>query len=91
MVVTQTSINSYIALLPELNNMENRVFEVFKNAPKGCRLTDRDIAKFLQCTINRVTGRRNKLVKKGYLEPAGVTYDFETNIHVQTWRLSQGV
>ena len=95
MGTAQTTIESFKILQPELNNLpdlnnrENAIFEVFRKAK--CRLTDRDIAKFLGWSINRVTPRRGDLAKKGYIEEAGLDYDFETNRRVQTWRLTNRV
>lgn len=87
MGIRQSSISSYIIALPTLNAKQNVVFEAFLKA--NCRITDRDLSKFLGWSINTVTPRRGELVKMGYVEDAGLTFDYETNRRVMTWRLKR--
>lgn len=87
MTVTQTSLASFKAVLPHLNDKQNVMLEAFKKA--NCRITDRDLAKFLGWSINTVTPRRGELLKLGYIEEAGLTFDYETNRRAMTWRLKR--
>jgi DNA-binding MarR family transcriptional regulator len=94
MKVTQTSLASYKVFLheaelnkPKLHPKQEVMLAAFKKA--NCRVTDRDLAKFLGWSINTVTPRRGELVKLNLIEEAGLTFDYETNRRAQTWRLKR--
>jgi FixJ family two-component response regulator len=65
----------------ELSEKENMVYQVLKTKPA----TDREIAKTLGWSINRVTGRRNKLVEKRMVVEGGTVWDDETKRTVIYW------
>lgn len=50
------------------------------------KCNDRQIAKYLEWPINRVTGRRGELVNGGIIEPAGKHYDPVSKLIVNYWR-----
>lgn len=94
MTVTQTSLSSYKVFLqeaqiakPKLHPKQEIMLSAFKKA--NCRITDRDLAKFLGWSINTVTPRRGELVKLNLVEEAGLTFDYETNRRAMTWRLKR--
>lgn len=68
----------------ELNGKELAVYVILKNRTNA---TDREIAKALGWSINRETGRRNKLVEKGMVEESGKVWDEETKRTVIVWKV----
>jgi len=68
----------------ELAAKEKIVYQLLK--AKG-PLTDRAMSKELNWTINRICGRRNKLVEKDMVQETGKVWDGETKRHVIIWRI----
>jgi hypothetical protein len=61
--VAQNSLFAFWNLQPKMTDREREVYNAARmyNRP----FTDKDIAKFMDWPINRITGRRGGLVKKG--------------------------
>lgn len=78
----QTSLVSY--RMNKGNTCEQRAYEII--ATHG-PLTDSDIAKLLRWEINRVTGRRNSLVRQGIVKKAGTIIKPDTNRPACLWGL----
>jgi hypothetical protein len=82
--VRQTSLLSYLELRKEdLGKKQLQVFEFISEYP-GC--SDREIVKGTGLEINCVCGRRNELVKMGYVVDDGVKHEIKTNRIVTKWR-----
>ena len=81
----QTSLFAYDELLRSgtINQKERDVLVVISNQPL---CTDREIADCLGWQINRITGRRNALAKKGIIVPDGVK-KYRTYRMAIAWRL----
>ena len=80
-----TQLESYHKFTEEeLNMKELTVFVVLKARGPS---TDRQLAKALDWSINRINGRRNKLVEKNMVEDAGKIWDAETERNVIVWRV----
>ena len=81
--IRQTSLLSYIELKKEdLGKRQLQVYEFISAYPK---CSDREIVKGTRMEINCVCGRRNELVKLGYVVDAGVKHDEITNRLVTIW------
>lgn len=81
--IRQTSILSYIELSKEdLGKKQLQVYKFISSYPK---CSDREIMKGTGLEINCVCGRRNELVKMGYVVDVGVKYDEQTNRLVTIW------
>ena len=80
----QTSLDAY----ENVNLGLNQTFVLNTIKKFNYPLSDRNIANHLGWTINRVTGRRNELVKLGLIESAG-TQKNEFNRSVHTWKLKK--
>lgn len=59
----QTSLDAYRSI-KDLNKKQKRVYEAIK-VLQPC--TDNRIARYFGVEINRITGRRNELVSKGFV------------------------
>lgn len=82
----QTKILSYFRLKDEngLGKAQSQVYSFISSYPK---CSDREIMKGTGLAINCVCGRRNELVKMGYVIDAGVKHDERTNRLVTIWRV----
>lgn len=68
--VRDTSLHAYrTEIEPTLPDREKAVYDVLKAADEN--LTNNEVAARLNWTINRVTGRTNNLVKRGWVESDG--------------------
>lgn len=85
-MVRDTSLEAY-RVHPKINPSRLRILqainylETFKLYP----ITDRNIAKFLDLDINRVTPRRGELLKAGLIEEVGKIKN-ENGISVMNYR-----
>lgn len=86
MGVTQTSIDSYKATLPHLNDKQDKLYSLFQLYPKNS-FSDRELAKLLDWPINTVTPRRGELYTKGLIEPSKIEWDHVTKRRVQKWKI----
>lgn len=81
-MIQQTSIDAYEEL--ELGKNQEIVMSLFD---RHGELTDNEIMRKLGWGINKVTGRRNELVKYGLVEDSGrVKEDFLTGRKNIIWR-----
>lgn len=78
-----TQLDSYHQFTEQdLTEMEFHVYDFLKkNGPS----TDRALAEKMNWTINRICGRRNKLVEKGMVVDTGKVWDEETKRNVIVW------
>jgi len=83
-VIQQTSLESYKAILPELSNKQQIVFEVIAKHPG---MSNHDISRFLHLEINTVTPRVNELREMGFVDYRGDKLDRATNRNVMTWEI----
>ena len=67
-MMQQTSMDAYQSIKGKLNHNEQIVFDQLQ-VSGGC--TDEKLSDLLGWSINRVTGRRNKLVEKGFVKKVG--------------------
>lgn len=77
--MSQTKIESYCELRKNplrLSLMQENVLRIIARNPY---IMDKDIAMKLGWSINRVTARRNELLKKNRIKEAGTRYDSRTN------------
>lgn len=81
----QTSLISYVQLNLDVEVLGKRQQDVytFICSHPGC--SDREIVRGLGLPINCITGRRNELIKMGFVKQQGVKYDAETNRYVCGW------
>lgn len=77
------SIESYYKFTPEQLNERRRV--VFYTVKANAPLTDKDIARILGWSINRVTPRRGELRDQGLIAEFGSRYDEKTSRHESLW------
>jgi hypothetical protein len=84
MPATQTSILSFIQLKDEqvLGKRQLMVYKFINFHPNS---SDREISQGCQLPINCVTGRRNELVRSGFVKQEGIKFDMETNRFVSSW------
>ena len=83
--MVDTSLEQYFNLKanPEkLDNMQLKVYEFIKNTPFCC---DKEIAEGLGIEINRVTPRRNELLKMEHITDLGKKKYNNRSVHV--WRV----
>lgn len=81
--VRKTQVDSFNELQTEINDRQKSVYSVL-TVHGNC--TNREIAKYLQWDINRVTGRVTELVSKGMVMAYGTHYDNETKRTVTLWK-----
>ena len=84
--VRKTQVDSFNELQTEINDRQKSVYSVL-TVHGNC--TNREIAKYLQWDINRVTGRVTELVNKGMVNAHGTKFDHETNRTVTVWKVSK--
>ena len=70
-MLRDTSLDNYVKLKEsgKLGQQEKKVYDLYKQYPQS---TDKEISEYSGLPINIVTGRRNKLVEKGYICDLGV-------------------
>ena len=83
MAVQQTSLMSYSTLRTEQLGAKQQKVLTFVSAHPRC--TDREIMNGTGLTINCICGRRNELVRFGFIKEDGTKYDDETNREVLAW------
>lgn len=81
--VRKTQVDSFNELQTEINDRQKSVYSVL-TVHGNC--TNREIAKYLQWDINRVTGRVTELVSRGMVMASGTHYDNETKRTVTLWK-----
>ena len=84
MTATQTSIMSYLQLKDE-QVLGKRQLAVYKYLGFHPNSSDREISQGCQLPINCVTGRRNELVRMGFVKQESIKFDAETNRFVSAW------
>ena len=86
MVVTQTSLRSYLELVnsKKLGINQKIVLEVFDQV-NGQYLSNMDIATMLGWSINRITPRVKELRNMEYLMHAGYKTQLQTGKKVMLW------
>ena len=67
-MMQQTSMDAYRTIKGKLNHKEQVVFDQVQ-VSGGC--TNEKLSDLLGWSINRVTGRTNKLVEKGFVKKVG--------------------
>ena len=67
-MMQQTSMDAYQSIRGKLNHNEQIVFDQLQ-VSGGC--TNEKLSDLLGWSINRVTGRTNNLVKKGFVKKVG--------------------
>jgi len=82
-MVTQTSINAYLDVLPDLGRRQKEVFEAIKRL---YTCSNAEISRFLGWAINRVTPRTYELRKKGVIYRCGIRQCKITGNNVNVWR-----
>lgn len=82
MTVRQTSLFAFQSL-NDLGSKQREVYEAIKQLGEAC---DLDVAFFLGWPINRVTGRRNELMKAGVIYESKVARTPRTNRTVTYWK-----
>lgn len=67
--VAQTSLFSFLAIAPKLSDRQREVYNAMRayNRP----FTDKDLARYMGLEINKITGRRGEILKKGLIRNAG--------------------
>ena len=80
--VRKTQVDSFNELQTEINDRQKSVYSVL-TVHGNC--TNREIAKYLQWDINRVTGRVTELVNLGKVKSNGTYKDKQTNRTVTLW------
>lgn len=83
-VIQQTSLEAYKAILPELSDKQQTIFEVIAKHPN---MSNHDIARFLNWEINTVTPRVNELREMGVVGYRGDKLDRTTNRNVMMWEI----
>ena len=70
-MVTETSIEQYDTLRTsgQLGEQQKKILDIISRS--GEPLTDKEISEYNNININSVTGRRNELLKKGFIKDAG--------------------
>ena len=81
--VRKTQVDSFNELQTEINDRQKSVYSVL-TVHGNC--TNREIAKYLQWDINRVTGRVTELVNLGKVKSNGTYKDKQTNRTVTLWK-----
>lgn len=84
MGVTQTSMESFKAVVPKLSEKQQVVYDTIHDNPG---MSNHDIARFLHWEINTVTPRVNELRDKGVVDYGGDKVDRLTDRKVMTWRV----
>lgn len=87
-MVQQTSIDSYIELLPSLGK---RQIEVLRAIRDSDGLNNREISIVLNLPINSITPRVKELRIKGLVKESGKITDKVTNRKTITWRVCDEV
>ena len=77
-MMQQTSLESYVELQLE-GTLGKRRAQVFTYISGHPRCSGREISKGLQLPINSICGRRNELLRMGYIKEDGTKYDVDTN------------
>jgi hypothetical protein len=82
----QNSLFAFISLKPKMTEREREVYNSARmyNRP----FTDKDIANFMGWPINRITGRRGGLVKKGLVRLVRDDY-FQDGSKVNLWEVGE--
>lgn len=78
-MVSDTSRNAYEKVFPKITRSQKEVLDVIRAHPEG--LTNAEMGHYLGRDINRVTPRRNELVKMGLLVDLGVRVCRKTQAH----------
>lgn len=68
-MIQDTSSEAFRKAGPHISKSQDAVLKIIRAHPEG--LTDAEINHYLNWTINRVTPRRNELVKMGLIYNAG--------------------
>ena len=85
-MIRKTQVESFKETLKTISDRQKSVYSVL-TVHGNC--TNREIAKYLQWDINRVTGRVTELVSKGMVSAHGTKFDHETNRTVTVWKVSK--
>ena len=81
-MITETSREAYNSIKPKIGHKQTEVLEAIKEL-QPC--TDKQIARYLDFEINRVTPRRGELYKLDQIEPAG---KIKVNgFNAMTWKI----
>jgi predicted transcriptional regulator len=87
--VRDTSLHSYrMEVIPTLQEREQRVYDLLLVA--GESLTNSEIASRLNWPINCVTGRTNRLVKRGWVMEDGKRECRCTGRTAYAWKIAKG-
>lgn len=81
----QTKIESYQKILAQPKKLGFAQQQVYTVICRNPRISDKEIAKILYWGINRVTARRNELIKQGRIRYAGTKNDHITKRTVKTY------
>ncbi len=86
-MMQQTSIEAYKATKNQRETWEAAVLNEFR-AGGGC-YSDRDVSIILGKQQAFISARRNALIRKGLIRPAGKKLDPLTNMMVNTWAVAR--
>ena len=78
-----TSLDAYESIKDDLSKKQLTVLQALKTLKTA---TNRQISKYLDWEINRVTGRTNELYNKGFIIGDDRIKDTETNRTVTLWK-----
>ena len=68
-----------------INNINAKELAVYTVILENGPISDRETGEILEWSVNRITGRRNQLVKYGVVADCGEKWDNETKRTVITW------
>jgi predicted HTH transcriptional regulator len=74
--------NEAFAHVPDIKTRRGEVLFIIETFGP---ISDKDIARRLDHTINTITPRRGELVRDGLVRQAGTVKDPDTNVEVATW------
>lgn len=83
--IRQTSLDAYHTI-GDIGKKQEEVYKVIKLLGHA---SDFDIANYLQVPINRITGRRNELVKLGWIKEAEKAISPHTGRRVIYWQVGE--
>lgn len=83
-MIQDTSLLSWIELQPSLGKRQAEVYHALQALGNA---SDKELARHLNWSINRVTPRRGELLRKDLIEFAYVT--FRNGAHEMTWQIKK--
>ena len=83
-MIQNTSLESFMQLLPELGELQETVYNCIKSHPGLC---NREIGVLIGKPINCVTPRVKELRNMGLVVNIGIKFDEYTNRNVMIWKV----